>query len=112
MPWATAPRSGRSRGPRGCAELRWLWWAVHYAAELFDEVLDLSLSDSPPFHGSDGYFLWQLVASLALVAPLSEASYRAKILQGCERVYLLSGSGALFVYLATVTPEGVQCERP
>ncbi|QEG30513.1 hypothetical protein GobsT_53180 [Gemmata obscuriglobus] len=95
-----------------CSESGWWWRPDYTVTELFDGVLSYSRSAAPPFHGSDGYFLWHLFASLALVAPLSEPSFRELVLQGCERVYLLSGSGSLFVYLATVTKEGMQYERP
>ncbi|MDY3559630.1 hypothetical protein R5W23_000626, partial [Gemmata sp. JC673] len=105
-------------GTVGCSDLErcctpgWGWGADHNVAELFDDVLSFSRRVSPPYHGSDGYFLWQVVASSALIAPLSDAVYRADLLQGCERLYLLSGSGDMYVYLATVTPGGVQFESP
>jgi len=103
-------------GTIGCSDLErcctpgWGWGANHNVAELFDDVLSFSRRASPPYHGSDGYFLWHLVASVALVSPLLDAAYRAELLQGCERLYLFSGSGDMFVYLATVTHGGVQFE--
>jgi hypothetical protein len=94
-----------------CAKPQWLWGAVQYVSILFDDVLSLLPLGEPPWNGEDGFFLWHVIASLALVEPLRDANYRARLLQGCKRVYLLSGFGSLFEYLATVTPDGIQCER-
>lgn len=92
------------------AASRWWWGGTHNVIELFDEVLSNNRRASPPYHGSNGYFLWQVFASLALLAPLHESDFRQRVLEGCERLYLLSGFATQFIYLATASPDGIQFE--
>jgi hypothetical protein len=93
-----------------CADLarhsapQWLWRTRHHVRELHSGVLRCD--------GDNGFFLWLVVGTLALVAPLADADYCRRILQGRTRLYLLSGFEESFFYVATVTPEGLRYEMP
>ncbi len=69
-----------TRATVDCTELeraaipKWLWGGTHNVIELFDDVLSSGSSTTPRYHGSNGYFLWHVVASLALVAPLTRGT--------------------------------------
>ena len=79
--------------------------------ELQDTILSWNEgSESYDFHGNNGYLLWLLLGSLALIAPLQSQRYCQKILNGRDRLYLLSGYEEIFCPLATVTPNGISYE--
>jgi hypothetical protein len=84
----------------------------HYVRELDDRILSWNdRTTDRSYEGENGYFLWLLLGSLALVAPLADVAYCKSILQGHDRVYLLSGFESLYSYLATVTPGGIRYEE-
>jgi hypothetical protein len=93
-----------------CCQPQWLWGNAHNAIELFDDLLSTGGRATPRYHGNNGYFLWLIVGSLALIAPMSDVEKCNEVLQGRDRVYFLSGFGNFFTYLATVTPEGIRYE--
>ena len=64
------------------------------------------------YHGDNGYFLWLVFGSFALLAPLKHASFRERVLRGRDRLYLLAGFEEIFTCLATVTREGLRYESP
>jgi hypothetical protein len=88
-------------------------WAYHNVRELADGLLSWNArSTGRDYHGDSGDFLWLVVGSLALLAPLRDADCCKGILRGRERVYLLAGFEEIFTHLATVTPEGIRYEDP
>ena len=88
--------------------------ADHYVSELSDEVLNWTEGHDDTdynFHGDNGYLLWLLLGSLALLSPFSDTDYCQRALQGREKLYLLSGYEEIFTYLATVTAAGLIYEE-
>jgi hypothetical protein len=86
-------------------------WVYHNVSELDDSILSWNIRTTDRFHqGENGYLLWLLLGSFALLAPLAEPAYCKSLLQGRDRVYLLSGFESLYSYLATVTPDGIRYE--
>jgi len=83
---------------------------AHHVSELGDRFLGWTSSPKPDFGGNSGYFLWLMLGSLALVEPLRDASNRKAILQGRDKLHLLSGYEEIFCYLATITPQGLVYE--
>jgi len=83
----------------------------HSVEELEDDILTWNVG-SYDYKGDNGYLLWLALGSLALMEPLRDLKYCNEILRGCDRLYLLSGFEEIFLYLATVTPEGLSFELP
>ncbi len=79
----------------------------HHVSKLDDILLDWTASGETNFHGMSGYLLWLTLGSLALVEALRDTPYCESILQGRDKLYLLSGYEEIFFYAATVTPEGI-----
>ena len=82
-------------------------WVYHNVRKLHDELLSWNAGGSVEFHGNNGYLLWLTFGSLALLEPLRNVDYGGEILRGRSRLYLLSGFESIFLYLATLTPEGL-----
>ena len=82
----------------------------HNVRELNDEIL--TWNDDPEFdyNRNNGDLLWLALGCLALIEPLRDAAYCRKILRGRDRLYVLAGYEEIFLYLATVTPDGLQFE--
>lgn len=86
--------------------------ADHHVSELGDDILDWTGdSEDNDDHGDNGYLLWLLLGSLALLSPFSSVDYCKRILQGRGRLYLLSGYESLFTSLTTVTAAGLVYEE-
>ena len=86
--------------------------ADHHVSELGDDILDwTSDTEDNDDHGDNGCLLWLLLGSLALLSPFSSVDYCKRILQGRDRLYLLSGYESLFTSLATVTTAGLVYEE-
>lgn len=58
----------------------------------------------------NGYLLWLCVATLALIEPLHDPDFCAQILNGRERIILLSGYEEIFLYAGTITADGLVIE--
>ncbi len=82
----------------------------HHVSELGDSLLDWTDDGETDYHGKSGYLLWLTLGSLALIEPLWDKDYCKAILRGRDKLYLLSGYEEIFVYLATITPEGILYE--
>lgn len=81
--------------------------ADHNTDELKDAILSWSAGgEEYDFHGNNGYLLWLLLGSLALIAPLQDQQYCQSILKGRDRLYLLSGYEEIFFFLGIVTLDG------
>lgn len=86
--------------------------ADHHVSELSDQTLDWTGdSEDANYHGDNGYLLWLLLGSLAFLSPFSDVEYCKRILQGRDKLYLLSGYEEIFSYLATVTVAGLVYEE-
>lgn len=81
-----------------------------YDAAPDDDPLSWLEQSEEDFDWNSGYFLWLACGSLALLEPLRELTYCKKVLGSCERFYLFCGFEEIFLYLATVTPEGLRFE--
>ncbi|MGA9768763.1 MAG: hypothetical protein WBV94_06975 [Blastocatellia bacterium] len=81
----------------------------HSIEELENDILPWA-GGSYDYKGDNGYLLWLVLGSLALIEPLRDLKYCNEILRGRDRLYLLSGFEEIFLYLATVTPEGLSFE--
>ena len=79
----------------------------HNVEELEDDILTWNVG-SYDYKGDNGYLLWLVLGSLALIEPLRDLKYCKEILRGRDRLYLLSGFEEIFLYLGTVTPEGLR----
>ena len=84
----------------------------HHVSELSDTVLDWTDDPEADYQGVNGYLLWLMLGSLALVEPLRESVYCRHILKGRDKLYLFSGFEAIFFHVATVTPEGLAALEP
>lgn len=82
----------------------------HHVSETDDRLLDWTDHPENDFHGSNGYLLWLLLGSLALVEPLRDKNYCKTILRGRERIYLLPGYEEIFFFAATITADGILYE--
>ena len=82
----------------------------HHVSELGDNILDWTDDAEMDFHGNSGYLLWLTLGSLALMEPLRDVGYCKAILQGRDKLHLLSGFEEIFYYIATVTPDGLSYE--
>ena len=87
-------------------------FADHHVSELSDNILDWTGdSEDDDYHGDNGYLLWLLLGSLALLSPFSDVDYCRRTLQGRDKLYLLSGFEEIFTSLATVTDAGLVYEE-
>jgi len=76
--------------------------------ELDDAVLTWNRENtSCDFHGDNGYFLWLVFGSFALVTVLRDRLLRQIFLRGRERMEIYSGFEGLYFPLVRVTPAGV-----
>lgn len=82
----------------------------HHVSELDDRLLDWTGDENTEFHGQNGYLLWLMLGSLALVEPFRDKSYCDRILKGRDKLYLLPGYEEIFFHAATVTSEGISYE--
>ena len=87
-------------------------FADHHVSELSDDLLNWTdASEDDDYHGDNGYMLWLLLGSLALLSPFSDIDYCRRTLQGRTKIYLLSGFEEIFTSLATVTANGLVYEE-
>jgi hypothetical protein len=56
-----------------------------------------------PYRGDNGYLLWLMVGTLALLEPLRDPTFRRRVVGRRPRIHLLAGFEQIFFYLATVT---------
>jgi hypothetical protein len=83
----------------------------HNVEELNDEILSWNVNSVDfDFHGDNGYLLWLATGSLAIVEPFREIERLPNYMKGRDKLYLLSGFEEIFMYLATVTADGVLFE--
>ncbi len=82
----------------------------HHVSELSGSIMDWTENGNDNFRGNNGYLLWLMLGSLALVEPLHDKNFCKAILKGRDKLYLLSGYEEIFFYAATVTPEGIMYE--
>ena len=86
-------------------------FADHHVSELGDDILDWTGdAEDDDDHGDNSCLLWLMLGSLALLSPFSDTDYCRRVLQGRDKLYLLSGFESLFTHLATVTATGLVYE--
>ncbi len=86
--------------------------ADHHVSELSDDLLNWTGdAEDADYHGDNGSLLWLLLGSLALLSSFIDIDYCKRILQGRDKLYLLSGYEEIFSYLATVTAAGLVYEE-
>jgi hypothetical protein len=84
---------------------------AHNVEELNDSLLSWNVQ-GVDYHGNDGYLLWLALGTFAALEPLHDECYRRRILQGRDRIHLVSGFEEIMFYVATVTPCGLRYLMP
>jgi hypothetical protein len=95
---------------------------MHHISELNHPILSwyeypfippgFDLENDSPGCGDDESFLWLAVCSMALCEPLKNPSACQSILKNRSKAILLSGFEEDFVYLGTITPQGLSFADP
>ena len=79
----------------------------HSVSELPNSILNWTGDDRYDYHGNNGYLIWLMLGSLALVEPLKDKDFFKAVLKGRDRLYLMAGYEEIFFHAATVTSEGI-----
>ena len=77
---------------------------------LRDIVLTWNEGDNVNYHEKNGYFAWLAVATLALIDGLRSTQHCQSVLGGAQNAYLLAGFEEIFVYIATISRDGLVFE--